>query len=574
MSLFPDSPVLGSTRGAADRDDLQVGDSLLHTLIVASPLAIYILDLSEKILLWNPAAEHIFGWSADEVLGEVNPTVPPDRWEESRAFREVILGGASFTERELRRLRKDGTEIDVRVSAARLCDADGVPQGLMVIAADITDWRRAERERAELLERERAARAQAEAAERRATLLAEGSALLDSSLDYRSTLRNLARLLVPALADYCLIDELEGELVCRVAAAHADPEKERLLRKDERHPLAGDPARHPVVRVLRGGGSVLVERVTDEVLGTIAHDEEHRLGLERIGLHSFMVVPLVARGRTLGAITLAFAASRRRFGSVDLDTAEELARRAALAVDTGRLYQQARQAVRARERMLAVVSHDLRNSLSTVLLNASAILDSGGSGTLGEMEREQLEWVSRSAEQMSRLISDLLDVSSIEAGRLSVELRARSVAPLVREATEMCRPLAGEKGISLTAEVADGTPPILADQGRLHQVLGNLLGNAIKFTPRDGSIRLRAAPGGAGEVLFAVSDSGPGVPEEHRDAVFELYWQGSRKGQTGAGLGLAIAKAIVEAHGGRIWTESRAEAGSTFYFTVPAAVGS
>jgi signal transduction histidine kinase len=153
-----------------------------------------------------------------------------------------------------------------------------------------------------------------------------------------------------------------------------------------------------------------------------------------------------------------------------------------------------------------------------------------------------------------------------------VELAPREVDPVVREALEMCRPLTLEKGLASSGGVAPGTPPILADHHRIQQVLANLLGNAIKFSPPGGRISLRAEAAG-GEVRFSVSDTGAGVPPDHHDAIFDIYWQGRRGRQMGAGLGLAIAKAIVEAHGGRIWVESELGKGSTFHFTVPAAQG-
>ncbi len=566
--MFPpfDAPLLSSPSGAPP-----ASGTLLHTLIMASPLAIYTLDLGARVQLWNPAAERIFGWCAEEATGRLNPTVPAGEWPETRILLRAILRGDACTEREVQGIRKDGTRLTVGLSAARLCDAAGRPQGIMAIAADIADRRRLEAERLELLERERLARAEAEAAERRASLLAGASALLDASLDYPSTLGNLARFVVPALADYCLIDELEGEMLSRVALAHRDPEREAWLIRRQRHPLADDPERHPVVRALRGGETVLEEEVTDGVLDAIGHGPEHRRRLERLELRSYLIVPLTARGRTLGAMTLALAESGRRFGPADRQVAEELARRAALAIDTARLYRAARQAVRARERLLAVVSHDLRNSLATILLNASASLETEGVLPPDSPARQPLEWIARSAEQMNRLIHDLLDASSIEAGQLAIEAAPHDLTALVGTALEMCRPLATERKIALRSEIAAGLPPARVDGERMQQVLGNLLGNAMKFTPLEGRVLLRAERHGEREARISLADSGPGIPREHLLSIFDAFWQGTRGRVRGAGLGLAIAKGIVEAHGGRIWVESSSEAGSTFAFTVPLA---
>jgi signal transduction histidine kinase len=281
------------------------------------------------------------------------------------------------------------------------------------------------------------------------------------------------------------------------------------------------------------------------------------------------VVPLTARGQVLGAITLAFGESRRQYGEADLEMAEELARRASFAVEAARLYRESRQAIRARERLLAVVSHDLRNSLATVLLNSSAVLESPAAGGVDPGILDQLEWIARSAEQMNRLISDLLDVSAIELGRLSIEPGPQKVAELIGDAAELYRPLAAERGIGVTWEVNGELPDVHADAERMHQVLGNLLSNAIKFSPPESWIRIQASAADAGGVCFSVSDSGAGIEAEQLPFIFDPYGQGRRLRRAGAGLGLSIARAIVEAHNGTIWVESAAGSGSTFYFVLP-----
>lgn len=549
---------------------LQGNDSLLSTLIAASPLAIFLLDLEERVQLWNPAAERIFGWRAEEVIGGRNPMVPPDRWDEADALMRLILRGESVTEREVRRRRKDGSLLDVGLSAARLCDQDGRPRGIMVIAADISDRRRLEEERANLLRRERLARAQAEAAERRARLLAEASLLLDSSLDLPTTLQNLASFSVPALADCCMIDELVGNELNRVASAHVDPERARWSRPRTRQ-LSALCERNPVVRALRTEESVLVEELTEELVDMLCEgDPVVREGASALGIHSFLVVPLMARGRTLGTLTLASTSSERPFAPADVEMAEELARRAATAVDTARLYHQARQAVRARERLLALVSHDLRNSLATVMLNASAILERPEpDAPLGEPERDQLRWITRSSEQMSHLIDDLLDVSTIESGGLSIRPALHDVRGLLREAVHLTGPLAVERGVSLEIETGEESLRVHLDYERVQQVLANLLGNAVKFSPAGGAIQVGASLV-EGELQVRVSDEGPGVPTDVRETIFDLFWQGRHDRKRGAGLGLAISRGIVAAHGGRIWVESRPEGGSAFVFTLPA----
>ncbi len=241
-----------------------------------------------------------------------------------------------------------------------------------------------------------------------------------------------------------------------------------------------------------------------------------------------------------------------------------------LAADNARLYEEARAAMLARERVLAIVSHDLRNSLATVLLNSSAILETVPPDAQDPGQRDQLEWIARSAEQMDRLIRDLLDLSSIEAGRLSVEPRSCGAAAIVSDAVNFHGALAAEKGVELGREFEDGLPAVEADHERILQVLANLIGNAIKFTAPGGRVMVRASAAG-NEVEFSVADTGLGIAMDDMPSIFELYWQAERGHRRGAGLGLPIARAIVEAHGGSIRADSEPSVGSTFSFTLPIA---
>jgi signal transduction histidine kinase len=432
---------------------------------------------------------------------------------------------------------------------------------------------RGDGDRSAELDRERAARAHAEAGEKRFAFLAEVSALLDASLDYATSFQKLARLVVPALADYCLIDEAEpnGGLR-RIARAHADPEKEQILYTNTQHPPEADDAdlaRHPVLRVIRTGMPLLVSDFTPDMVGVIAHDDDHRGRLAKLDLKSYIIAPLAARGRVLGAITLAASDSGRRYRAPDVALVEEVARRAALAIDNARLYTIAQQAIRAREAVLAVVSHDLRNPLASILLNASMLLDMAPGGTLEPWMEDNLRQVVGSVEQTNRLITDLLDVSRMEEnGGIPLDRSPVDARPLVAVAVRMLHPVAVARGVSLAAETGEPLP-VLADSDRLVQVLWNLIGNAVKFTDAGGEVRVSAGRGGDGGVWFAVADTGVGIAAEHQPYVFDRFRQAGTD-RRGVGLGLPIARGIVEAHGGRIWLESTLGAGTTVRFTLPA----
>ena len=235
-----------------------------------------------------------------------------------------------------------------------------------------------------------------------------------------------------------------------------------------------------------------------------------------------------------------------------------------------RMYADAEASIDAREQVLKIVSHDLRNPLHTISMCASLLLELP---MPPEKQAEHLRRIKRAGERMNRLVQDLLDVAKLEAGRVAISARPVVVAPLVREAYEMLAPLAAEKEVKLETLVADGLQPIVADEGRVLQVLSNLVGNAVKFTPAGGRIVIRAedAPGG---VRFSISDTGQGMSPEQLSQIFGRFWQANPADRRGIGLGLSIAKGIVEAHGGRIWVESQPGAGTTFYFTLSASLSS
>src|SRR5581483_5843369 len=346
----------------------------------------------------------------------------------------------------------------------------------------LAEGERAAVERARLLADEQAARTAAEEAARRARFLAEASRLFSASLDYETTLRSAAWLSVPFLADWCTIDVIDDDgTIRRVAIAHADPAKADTARRMAAYPP--DPsARHPRTRVLRTGAPVLIRDIGARDLGAIAPDPDHRAVLQSVGYRSAMIVPLVARGASLGAITFATAESARRYDAADLALAEEVAQHAALAVDNARLFAAERRArttaevaSRAKDTFLATVSHELRTPRSPILAWARML-------RTGKLEPDRalraLEIIERNARSQAQLIEDLLDVSRIITGKMRLELRPIALAPVVRAALDVVRPAADAKGVGLRAAFEDGIGPVCGDPERLQQVVWNLLSNA------------------------------------------------------------------------------------------------
>jgi signal transduction histidine kinase len=279
-----------------------------------------------------------------------------------------------------------------------------------------------------------------------------------------------------------------------------------------------------------------------------------------------MVLPLVARGHVLGTLTLATADPHRHYGPAELVVADNLAQRAAIAIDNGRLYREAQEALRARDEVLRVVSHDLRNPLDAIQLTAALLLDSGEERRQDTVDKLQL--IRRVALQMNDMIQDLLDASVMEEGGFEVSRARCSAAWLVEEACQLLEPLAETRSVKLEWTVPPPDLEVNVDAGQILRVFSNLVGNAIKFTPAGGRVHV-GVEAQEDELSFSVSDTGPGIPPAQITKVFKRFWQGRSGDRRGAGLGLVIARGIVEAHGGRIRAESRPGAGAIFTFTLP-----
>jgi PAS domain S-box-containing protein len=393
--------------------------------------------------------------------------------------------------------------------------------------------------------------------------MAEATTVLSSSLDYRTTLELLATLAVPAFGDWCVIDLVEhGSTITRVALTHADPAKSDLAQRIRAY-APGWTARHGIGEVIRTGKPVLATSISPELLAERSRDAGHLELVRSVGLQSCMIVPLVARDRILGALTLVSAESGRHYTQHDLDLAVELGRRAGLAVDNARLYEESQRETRIREDVLAVVSHDLKNPLGAIHLAATLLLE-----TSDARYRRHHETIYRAATRMDHLIGDLLDMASIRAGRFALERKPEEADALVREVLDLHEPIAIEKGLRLIRRCELPGKRLLCDRDRVLQVFGNLLGNALKFCGSGDQITLRGDDRGSA-AEFAVEDTGPGIAAEELPHIFEPYWSAKHHAKKGTGLGLFITKGIVEAHQGTIRVESAPGLGTTFYFTLP-----
>jgi len=433
-------------------------------------------------------------------------------------------------------------------------------------------------ERARLYEGEHRARTEAEAARQRSAFLDEASRVLASSLDYQTTLTNVAQLVVPQLADWCAIHVVEEDGTVRpLTTAHTDPAKVALARELEtRYPYDPD-APYGVSAVIRSRKSELTPEISDAMLAGASRDPEILAVLRGLGLRSSMLVPLVARDRVLGAITFVSAESGRRYGSADLALAEELARRAAMAVDNARLYQEAQDALRMRDDLLSSVTHDLKNPLTAIKGQAQVLQRRAARlpPESGERLVKGLENISDTAARMNRLINDLVDMARLRMGHpLDLTYGPTDLVALARASVEDQQRTAGHR-IRLESDV----PDLIGswDGFRLERVLDNLIANAVKYSPEGGPITVRIwqeeGPNGAVAAL-SVEDRGLGILPDDLPNIFERFYRGANVvGRiAGTGIGLAGAKQIVEQHGGSISVGSDVGQGTTFTIRLPVGV--
>jgi len=528
-----------------------------------------------RIALWNPAATDLLGFEPDEVvglaLGELIHDLPETRqWATARA------GEASRGTLELFARRKHGPDVCVELTFSPLNSAADETAYVLAVVRDISERRLADEERIERV-RELVAREESVAAYRRLEVLAEASRLLDASLDYEATLQEVAGVAVRTMADWCIVHLLEHDGSIRwQALAHGDPAKEAVARElQERYPTSD-----AVSRVLRTGESELYGDETagdDTAAGGAhalresrrvarAHDADHLRMLRELDSRAVMIVPLLARGRMLGAVSLISTRPGRAYDASDLAIAEELARRCGQAIDNARLHQEAQNAVKARDRFVSIASHELRTPIARVKGYAEMVLAAYTDGDLtDEMLQRSLKRIDHASDRLAALVRDLLDVSRISSGHApALRLQTVDLTELVREVVGRYQEQLSGTG-HLLLDIVGSPGAVSADPDRIEQVLTNLLDNAMKYSPDLAELHVRIQPKARG-LLLEVQDHGIGLPPAAAERIFEPFSRATNAEQlqiTGMGLGLFICRNIVEQHHGRIWARSAGEGTGT-----------
>ena len=529
----------------------------LAAIIDSSDDAIVSKDLNGIVQSWNAAAERMFGFTAAEMIGRsIRRIIPDDRQSEEDGVLESIRAGRRVDHFETIRKCRDGRLIPISLTVSPVLDSNGTVIGASKIARDISERKQAEELAVRIAQRD--------------AFLAQVTLTLTQSLDFEQTLRTLAAAATPAIADYCAVDVMNGEgELAPLVVVHLDPAKAQLAQSVRSEYEDPQSPSSPKTVALTGVPSFVPE-LTDEMIVSAAQGDRTRLERMRsLGLVSYMSVPMTVHDRVQGVLTLANAESGRRFTNDDLRLAQDVATRAALAIDNTQSYRQLQNANRLKDEFLATLSHELRTPLNAVL-GYARMLQSGAVSP--EKVTHSLEVIDRNAASLAQIVEDVLDVSRIILGKARLRVEPTDIASVVEDAVATVAPAVEAKRLQLKCTFPPHLSEVQVDPSRLQQVVWNLLSNAVKFTPEGGRIDVRIVERDT-QVEIIVRDTGIGFPPTFKPHVFERFRQaesGTTRLHGGLGLGLAIARHIVEMHGGTIEGESEGEGkGATFRVLLP-----
>ncbi len=521
-------------RKQADRA-IREKEERFRILAEAIPQIVWISGPNQSIVYLNRRWFEYTGLSEEETYRAQSweSVVHPDDLERVKAgVTRCIDEGRPF-EDEYRLKDRDGSYRWFLGRAVRVTDQAGRVVAVMGTATDIDDRKRAEQS---------------------ACFLADASATLAALVDEASTLQQVARLAVPHFADWCVVDMAGADgAPSRLAVAHADPGKVALAEEmQKRYPPHSHSSNH-VSGILKSGTPKLVSEVTDEMLATGTRDEEHFRLLRELGLRSYMGVPLPGRDGSIGVISFIASESGRRYGPDDLRLAQDLACRAAVAVENARLYEQSKEADRRKDEFLDTLAHELRNPLASILNVLHLMTRSRGADH--EADRAMAE---RLVKHLARLVDDLLDVSRINKGKIELRKEVVELTPIVDRVVQVVSHAADERRHDLMVSLPEAPVLVNVDPTRLEQILWNLLSNAVKYTEPGGQIAVTARRH-EGDLVLHVRDTGIGIPAEVLPHVFEMFSRirpATYPGQGGVGIGLGLIKSLVELHGGTIEAHS------------------
>lgn len=542
------------------RSQAEVAQHQLATIFETSPLGLALLDAEQRFIAINEALAEINGLPREQHLGStIAELFGQSDPQLVQVFEQIYTTGEPFVSPRFAVNvpgRDDRCPGYYNVHYLPTVNSNHQVEAVLIYVVDVT-----EQVRLEAIQQ----------------FLSEASAVLASSLDYQTTLERVAQLTVPELADWCTVHIVEEDgTIDQIAVAHVDSAKlEWAYQLQEKYPLDSNAARGAAL-TLRTGQSDLISDISDELLVQVARDPEHLDMLRQVGFSSAMTVPLRMQTQIVGVIAFIAAESGRRYTGADLQFAEELARRASLAIENAQLYRAAQRdrakaeaANRIKDEFLAVLSHELRSPLNPILGWAKMLR----SKRLDTTKTEQaLETIERNAKLQAQLIEDLLDVSRILQGKMTLNVAPVNLAATIQAALETVRLAAEAKQIQLHTALLPVSGSIMGDANRLQQIVWNLLSNAVKFTQPGGQVTIQLEQVGM-YAQIQVKDTGKGINLDFLPHVFDYFRQ--EDGTTtrrfgGLGLGLAIVRQLTELHGGTVWADSPGQnLGATFTVQLP-----
>ncbi len=551
--------IIGASKIARDitdqrlaQDALAESEERLRLALEAGQMGVWDWNIRTNALKWSASLEPLHGLEPGTFGGTFDAFQqlihPEDRDHVQQAIGKAVEAGSEF-DIEFRNIRPNGSIHWIAGKGQAIMGADGAPERMIGVGLDVTYLRRSEKT---------------------ARFLADAGAELAVLVDLDSTLQKVASLAVPDFADWAAVDFLEEDgSLRRVAVAHVDPKKVAFAHELHRRFPADPKAPQGVWNIIRSGQSEMVPHITEEMVEATTADPELLSIIRELGLKSYVGVPITVRGKTLGAITFISAETGHAYDETDRSIAEDLASRAAVAIENGQLYRQLREADQRKDEFLATLAHELRNPLAPVKNALELMKISGNDQAMIEHARAMMD---RQIGHMVRLIDDLLDVSRITTGRLELKMDRVDLAAAVQHALETSRPMVERMNHKLVAKLPEMSIFLTADLARLAQILGNLLTNASKYTEAGGHIELCVERQGNWAEIRVV-DNGIGISAELLPHVFDLFVQADRaldRSEGGLGIGLSLVKRLVEMHGGSVRASSMGPGmGSEFVVRLP-----
>lgn len=538
-------------RNRAERA-LRESDSNLRLALESGRMGSWEWQVGTDTVTWTSGLETIYGYAPGTFPGTFEAYQsrihPDDRLEVKETIARALTTGCDYwTEHRIK--LEDGTVRWVSGRGMVIKNDQGEPVRMIGVATDITDRKKAEQD---------------------SRFLSEASVSLAGLVDYKSTLETVAKLSVPRFADWCTVDMLEEDgSIKRLVVVHTDPSQVEMIRELQERYSATERSERVVETVIRSGKPVMVEEVSDDMITAELTDPDLINIIRGLGLRSYIVVPLAIQGRVLGAMSFVTAESGRRYDMEDLKFVEDLAQRAATAIENARLYHEARQADSRKDEFLATLAHELRNPLASMTLAMEVL-------RIKEIGQDRLDEarsiIDRQLLHLVRLVDDLLDLSRITRDRLELRKTRVDLREVIQQAVEIAKPLAESKNHHLRVEVPDSPITVEADPTRLAQVFSNLLNNASKFTPVGGHVSLTVGCT-AETVRLVVRDDGIGLTQEALPRIFDMFTQVDgtlEQTHGGLGIGLTLARRLVELHGGTISATSAGPGkGSEFTVELP-----